>query len=98
MRYSLSVFVVGLMCGTATCHAQQRPHVDRSRAAGDLVCGPRCVQYVVQHYGGDENLTDLVREIQWPDLEAGSSFDSLKDALAKRGVIRGRFGFRCQED
>jgi ABC-type bacteriocin/lantibiotic exporter with double-glycine peptidase domain len=53
---------------------------------GDIVCGPRCVQFVLKYYGIEEDLIDLVREIQWPDLERGASLDSLEMALRMRGI------------
>lgn len=52
----------------------------------DLVCGPRCVQMVLSYYGHEEDLMDLVKEIQWPELEKGSRMADLETALRKRGI------------
>ena len=51
-----------------------------------IVCGPRCVQYVLQHYGHDADLVDLIKEIQWPRLEEGASLETLSAALEARAV------------
>lgn len=55
-------------------------------ATDDLVCGPRCVQYLLQYYGREADLIELVREIQWPDLASGASLDALDKALNERGI------------
>lgn len=52
-----------------------------------MVSGPRCVQALLEHYGKPpEDLDDLIHEVQWPDLDAGSSVRALEAALRKRGV------------
>lgn len=53
---------------------------------GDFVCGPRSVQFILHQYGKKEDLIDLVREIQWPDIEHGSDLAALEQALQRRGV------------
>ncbi len=53
---------------------------------GDLVCGPRCAQFILRHYGIDADLIDLVREIQWPTLEDGATLAAVDQALRARGV------------
>jgi ABC-type bacteriocin/lantibiotic exporter with double-glycine peptidase domain len=53
---------------------------------GDMVCGPRCVRFVLRRYGRDVELIDLVKEMQWPDLEAGASLDRIQKSLNDRGV------------
>jgi len=60
----------------------------RLSSQGDVVCGPRCVEYLLQCYRkATPGLIDLVRETQWPDFEAGASLKSLEGALRKRGVF-----------
>lgn len=54
--------------------------------ANSVVCGPRCVGFVLREYGRDEDLTDLVREMQWPNLSGGATLGALARALEKRGV------------
>jgi ABC-type bacteriocin/lantibiotic exporter with double-glycine peptidase domain len=57
------------------------------RVVGDVICGPRCVQYLLRYYTKpDVDIFDLVRECQWPDIEGGATLDSLARALGKRGV------------
>jgi hypothetical protein len=51
-----------------------------------VICGPRCVQFVLKHYGHEESLTSLVREMQWPDQLKGSSVQQVEKALESRGV------------
>lgn len=51
-----------------------------------MICGPRCVQFILQHYGIQADLIELVKEIQWPDFEAGASLAAIQDALQKRGI------------
>jgi hypothetical protein len=54
----------------------------------DLTCGPRCVLAILGYYGKpEEDLIELVREIQWPDLESGSTLASLGEALQRRGIF-----------
>ena len=52
----------------------------------DVFCGPRCVDFVLQYYGKTEIFSDLVREIQWPDVERGCSMDAMKTSLERRHV------------
>lgn len=57
------------------------------RKLGDVVCGPRCVEFVLRHYNRcDDELIDLIREMQWPDFEAGSTLSGIQSALEKRNV------------
>src|SRR5580692_1021802 len=53
---------------------------------GDTYCGPRSVRYVLEYYGISDDFACLVREIQSPDTEMGSTFGSMKIALRKRGI------------
>ena len=52
----------------------------------NIVCGPRCVQYLLKHYGQEVDLIELVREMQWPELEAGTTMDTIEKALNSRGI------------
>jgi len=52
----------------------------------DSICGPRCVQYILRHYGIQVELHDLIRECQWPDVEAGASLNALIQSLNSRGI------------
>ena len=79
----VNLWVCLLLCSGGQLGAQ----VQHSRPAGDLVCGPRCVQYLLRHYGQEEELTELVQEIQWPDLEAGASLAAIDEVLQGRGVF-----------
>ncbi|MFV0442816.1 MAG: cysteine peptidase family C39 domain-containing protein [Planctomycetaceae bacterium] len=50
------------------------------------ICGPHCVRWVLQRYGRDADLLELVEEMQWPDFESGTSFARLESSLEKRGL------------
>jgi hypothetical protein len=52
----------------------------------DKVCGPRCAQFVLSHFGQEEDLVALVQEIQWPDLEGGCSIEAIQECLSARGL------------
>ena len=56
------------------------------QVAHDLVCGPRCLQFILRHYGQEADLVDLIRKVQWPDLEQGTSLSALHNELEERGV------------
>jgi ABC-type bacteriocin/lantibiotic exporter with double-glycine peptidase domain len=54
----------------------------------DLLCGPRCVQFLLQYYQRSPaaTLVALTREIQWPDVEAGVSLERIAEALKARSI------------
>jgi ABC-type bacteriocin/lantibiotic exporter with double-glycine peptidase domain len=56
-------------------------------AQNRMICGPRCVDCVMRWFDRtDQELIDLVREIQWPDLASGASLEKLQVALQRRGI------------
>ena len=58
-----------------------------ARQQGDLVCGPRCLEYLLRCYHKENpGLIELIREVQWPDIDAGSTLQSLEAALRRRGL------------
>jgi len=59
---------------------------DPPRASADLVCGPRCLQFILHRYGQEVDLIDLVKEAQWPELEVGASLDGIQKSLNGRGI------------
>jgi hypothetical protein len=50
------------------------------------VCGPRCVKWILEHYGHDADLIELISEMQDGVVEQASSVEDIQAALAKRGV------------
>lgn len=56
------------------------------RDANNFVCGPRCVQRVLQHYGRQVELIDLVRELQGNAVDHAAHLGDMQDALQRRGV------------
>jgi hypothetical protein len=60
--------------------------VERDPDLNKLICGPRCVKHVLKYYGHDADLSDLVREIQWPEYQKGATMAALAKSLERRGV------------
>lgn len=54
--------------------------------AGDAFCGPRCASFVLNHYGKQAELLDLVNEIQDRDWRQGSTLAAIEKALRARGL------------
>ena len=52
-----------------------------------LVCGPRCVQSVLEQYGIKEDLIALIEEMQDGDVLRGCSLLEIKNALEERGLF-----------
>lgn len=57
-----------------------------SEQAGDMYCGPRCVQAVLRYYGRREELRPLVDEIQDSDWRRGSTLAAIQSALERRDI------------
>jgi ABC-type bacteriocin/lantibiotic exporter with double-glycine peptidase domain len=67
--------------------AQQGASLPPAGSADDqLVCGPRCVKFILQAFGKDVDLTELIIEAQWPNLRDGASLEVLAGSLKKRGI------------
>ncbi len=77
---------MGLVAIGATASAKADAPGTKLRADSDMVCGPRCVKFILKTYGQEVGLIDLVKEIQWPDLEAGASLDRIERSLNGRGI------------
>ncbi len=87
MRWYSGVAIVGFLVGAVVlARGDEAISGRRSEMTGDAICGPRCVQYILNHYGQHADLIELVRETQWPDFEAGASLEALSRALEKRGI------------
>lgn len=50
------------------------------------ICGPRCVQSVLEYYGRQEDLIVLILEMQGGIPELGCSLKDIQNALEKRGI------------
>lgn len=57
-----------------------------SETANNVICGPRCVRHVLEHYGRPAELVDLVRELQGAAIDRPASLFAMKRALERRGV------------
>jgi hypothetical protein len=64
----------------------QLPSQEPGPFDGNLFCGPRCVQRVLEHYGKKSDLLELIGQMQWPAFEQGSSMAALAKALEARGL------------
>jgi ABC-type bacteriocin/lantibiotic exporter with double-glycine peptidase domain len=51
----------------------------------DIYCGPRVAQYVLQHYGFNVELVELVNRIQY-EQDRGCSFSDLQSELSRHGL------------
>ncbi|GHT45324.1 hypothetical protein FACS189454_04610 [Planctomycetales bacterium] len=59
----------------------------KEKNIGDTICGPRCVQEVLRLYEKeDEDIIQLVREIQYPEVHEGAKLSKIADALEQRGL------------
>lgn len=76
------------MVALAQVGEQGRHDLDRIADREEAkVCGPRCVQFLLRYYGKEvPSLLELVREIQWPEIERGASLEDLRRSLEKRGI------------
>ena len=61
--------------------------IENERRLNNVVCGPRCVQFVLKQFDQEVELIDLVREMQWPQLTEGATTASIVAALEKRGAF-----------
>src|SRR5690242_21782644 len=83
----LAGFALGVLFWSDSANAQPRPATgDAGPALDTLVCGPKCVRRVLEYYGTNAALADLIHEIQWPDYERGSNMASVAKALRQRGI------------
>lgn len=57
-----------------------------TREANQFICGPRCVQHVLDHYGKTAELMDLVSELQGPAIAKPANLWGMKQALKSRGI------------
>ncbi len=87
--FGLALVFEGVFCKAATAEAYVEglpTEEDRHEQQRMLICGPRCVQFVLDYYGHEEGVIEIVREIQWPHLSRGCSLADIEDALRKRGI------------
>jgi ABC-type bacteriocin/lantibiotic exporter with double-glycine peptidase domain len=58
----------------------------RDRTCGDALCGPRCVQFILQQFGHRSELLTLLQELPLSEVSRGASLQSLQELLERRGV------------
>ena len=80
------VVTLGILTLGTVATARAEAPAARLSADSDMVCGPRCVKFILKSYGQEADLIDLAKEIQWPDLEAGASLDRIEQSLHARGI------------
>lgn len=86
----LLIVYVGCIHGSHNAYGMQPAEMttkERERNT-DFLCGPRCVRFLLDFYGHspDVDLLQLVREMQWPAMENGSSLVDIKAKLEDNGV------------
>lgn len=73
--------------GAPGVEGEPAPAPNRGTSVGnDVICGPRCVGFVLEYYGRPEPLRQLVGEIQSRDFERGATLDRIERALRDRGI------------
>jgi len=79
----LGAIVAGCLLVVANrCEAQRSGGAVNSR----MICGPRCVEYVLHWYGKPEEVSDLILEIQGGQVDQPVSLATLVEALGKRQI------------
>lgn len=89
-RFCLNVLAV-IFLGLSSCPGQESTRSDpgvgvTTDPSGDMLCGSRCAQYILKCYGLNIELTDIIAECQFPDLEAGASLERISATLRNRGI------------
>ncbi len=85
--FCVSCLLAGLLLQPMGARGQEPIAPGKDDSSIDVICGPRCVQRILRYFGKpEEELYDIVREIQWPDTEAGATLLSVATALERQGV------------
>jgi len=65
-----------------SCAADTSTH-----SVSDIVCGPRCCVFIVTHYKRTtDGLANIVRRMQWPDIQAGVTLQAIQTELEKNDI------------
>ncbi len=86
MLTGLVALLAGVVSLVPIALASQPKPPEQEVAGPGAICGPQCVQRILRHFGMEESLVDLIREIQPTDVSEGSTLDVLQRALRKRGL------------
>jgi hypothetical protein len=57
-----------------------------AKGQSDQFCGPRCAKHVLEHFGQDAYLIDVIEDVQGGDLSDGASMAELAEYLEKRSL------------
>ncbi len=82
-----SWYVLGIQCSAESATDSRLANPSPIAPNGSMICGPQSVQYVLEYFGKKEPISTIVYEIQWPDLEKGTSVTAIVGALARRGIV-----------
>jgi ABC-type bacteriocin/lantibiotic exporter with double-glycine peptidase domain len=67
--------------------ARTDEETEEERNMGDMICGPKCVHFLLDYYGKEqEDIIRLVREIQYPEIREGATLEKVAAALEQRGI------------
>ena len=80
----LAVAVLAALAGGRAV-AQTPPEADAARTA-PAICGPRCVEFVLDWYGRPADVTDLIGELQQGRTYQSVSLAALAESLVRRGI------------
>lgn len=88
--HALKSMVKQLLIGTAyipvICAPLGLAKANEDHSADQLVCGPRAAKYILEHCDQQATLVELVKELQWPNIEDGSSLGDIDRLLVSRGL------------
>ena len=79
MKIHRNLFPLSLLLFANVCYGEDEDPQDI------LVCGPRCVLHVLQHYGRDMQLHEIIDDIEKPIFQ-GTTLSDLSDSLTRHGV------------
>ncbi|MDR2171775.1 MAG: hypothetical protein LBP59_16650 [Planctomycetaceae bacterium] len=83
----ISLFLILVTTPMLFCNEKENNEkTEKEKNIGDVICGPKCVSFLLKYYGKEEDIIHLVREIQYPELLEGTSLAKIAEALEKRGI------------
>jgi hypothetical protein len=87
-KFILGIRILGFLALVPDfAYGQSIPAHGKRGSTEDNYCGPRCVQYILYHYGvGSVSLPSLVKRLDFQDNPSGVSLTAVKKLLESYGV------------